>query len=595
MRDYEEFEGGLLPKQMTEAATAVWELLAFLEERGDNYCDEYGYDVDVDVDDEFHVSQSVLSKALIENEIRILTEKFARDVKRKIELYKGTCLPVIEQDTPIPEPIRDRSNDFFEAMALDGGGGRRGYTASDFVEAITESVYDFLPSYLYDDDETFDFEDDDEEEEGEGYGVMDSDRDTEEETENILRLFPDVLEDCPKLFFCTNLKAVEFIPLIARLRMELCEDLDEDERGGLLSYIPRYGANALQRLVIVADTDESKSKKQQRPQPVYYDDRLVAVLKRLKEMGLLRKEDIREQDLLFELCYSHHQIWNSNSSSVLFQEKRFRFLVDWYPDLLARPDTDLWNGRLLLQYAASYCSLRGFQLVFQAGLWYFRKKRGIRFLFHKGYNGNNNNDGNDDGTTDGGEDSPFTAVCKSHGREDAMAVIEDTLANCSAGECYDTEEALLSAAVDDNTTLDGVYFLLRREPDVLQKLLLPSASSSSSPTATRKRKRSTIRDSDEDEDDTKQEAAENKNQEQQQPVNNNAEDDNDVLLTLAEQEFLCETIPNLSPDQLYGVIGIIREAFNLTDDDVDEIDLDIEQLEPSTQRRIWRHVAQVRI
>jgi hypothetical protein len=32
-------------------------------------------------------------------------------------------------------------------------------------------------------------------------------------------------------------------------------------------------------------------------------------------------------------------------------------------------------------------------------------------------------------------------------------------------------EALITAAIDENVHLDGVYFLLRREPDVLVKLL----------------------------------------------------------------------------------------------------------------------------
>jgi hypothetical protein len=35
-----------------------------------------------------------------------------------------------------------------------------------------------------------------------------------------------------------------------------------------------------------------------------------------------------------------------------------------------------------------------------------------------------------------------------------------------------TIDALITAAIDKNIHLDCVYFLLRREPDILQKLLL---------------------------------------------------------------------------------------------------------------------------
>jgi len=66
-------------------------------------------------------------------------------------------------------------------------------------------------------------------------------------------------------------------------------------------------------------------------------------------------------------------------------------------------------------------------------------------------------------------------------------------------------------------------------------------------------------------------------------------DDDDVPLTLQEQELLTETIPNLAPDNLHGVIQIIREAAKLTGDE-DEIDLEIDQLDTVTQRKLLRYV-----
>ena len=81
-----------------------------------------------------------------------------------------------------------------------------------------------------------------------------------------------------------------------------------------------------------------------------------------------------------------------------------------------------------------------------------------------------------------------------------------------------------------------------------------------------------------------------KQPQQQQPV---IVEDDSTPLTLQEQEFLTETIPELPPDNLHGVIQIIREAAKLTGEE-DEIDLEIDQLDTSTQRKLLRYVTKVR-
>merc|ERR1712176_457407 len=88
---------------------------------------------------------------------------------------------------------------------------------------------------------------------------------------------------------------------------------------------------------------------------------------------------------------------------------------------------------------------------------------------------------------------------------------------------------------------------------------------------------------------TKPSAAEKKKQHQQhlQPV---IQEDDSSPLTLQEQEFLTETIPALPPDNLHGVIQIIREAAKLTGEE-DEIDLEIDQLDTSTQRKLLKYVS----
>lgn len=66
----------------------------------------------------------------------------------------------------------------------------------------------------------------------------------------------------------------------------------------------------------------------------------------------------------------------------------------------------------------------------------------------------------------------------------------------------------------------------------------------------------------------------------------------DLPLTREEQELLTETINDLPAEHLGGVIQIIREAAPVGADE-DEIDLDIDQLSPSTQRKLLRHVSKV--
>ena len=71
-------------------------------------------------------------------------------------------------------------------------------------------------------------------------------------------------------------------------------------------------------------------------------------------------------------------------------------------------------------------------------------------------------------------------------------------------------------------------------------------------------------------------------------------DDDLTPLTLKEQEKLTDTINELPAEHLHGVIQIIREAANLTDDE-DEIDLEIDQLDTKTQRKLLKHVTKVSI
>ena len=133
-------------------------------------------------------------------------------------------------------------------------------------------------------------------------------------------------------------------------------------------------------------------------------------------------------------------------------ERVFQFLVEWDPPSLVQTD---YYGQLPLHIAAQ-TNIRTFQIVFSYGIRYYPYKKGIRLLFQK------DNDG----------DTPFQSACQQYGRERVMEIVEEILTRYhSEGTPLHIEEALMVAAADENVHLDCSYFLLRREPDVLLRLL----------------------------------------------------------------------------------------------------------------------------
>ena len=189
------------------------------------------------------------------------------------------------------------------------------------------------------------------------------------------------------------------------------------------------------------------------------DETFLEVLIQLRRIGLLKKEDIRKYGLLNKLL----------TSNYYFAENRFRFLVEWDPSALREADN---SGSLPLHNCnkcneANYNFVERFRLVFECGIRYYPKKIGISLLFKK----------NSYGIT------PFQIAC-SHiahgitsfqidtsnvGYEDTMKAIEDSLGSNIAGP-YNVVDALITAAIDEHVHLDCVYFLLRREPNVLENI-----------------------------------------------------------------------------------------------------------------------------
>ena len=248
-----------------------------------------------------------------------------------------------------------------------------------------------------------------------------------------------------------NSKAVPFIPLLVRIAIELGL-YEEQNRGGLLIE-DEDGANVLQNLMR-SDTIERNNQEHH----ALVDEKYLQVLIQLRKMGLLKKEDIQRYDLLNMLCTR-----NTLCNQDYFSEKRFRFLVQWDPTPLIKADV---TGHLPIHIVAFYSLIRSFQIAFESGIRYYPKKKGIHLIFRKTNR----------------SFTPFQMACEKSGHEQVMKVIEDTLVRYSDTP-INISEALVMAAIDEDIHLDCVYFLLRREPDVLVELLSPSSLSISiSPT-----------------------------------------------------------------------------------------------------------------
>jgi hypothetical protein len=316
------------------------------------------------------------------------------------------------------------------------------------------------------------------------YYGLDSDRDTEEEVEAAIRLFPYVLSTRWPNRYCDNyenlkrpiqllafsrinpalgcnVKAVSFLPLVVRLAIEF-GSFDEQERGGLLCEA-NSDTNALLDLMKSEHTPPERHNREDREhvddeylqhliRMDFLNNKLIDlkfffVLKHLRRWGLLKKEDIQKYGLLNKLCCQYY-----------VAEHRFQFLTEWDPNALIQSDED---GSLPLHYVAHNTSIEGFKMVFDYGIRYHPKKKGINLLFRLNIPNN----------------TPFQLACEKYGYEEVMKIVGDTLTCYSNTTPINVEEALLSAAIDENIHLDNVYFVLRRQPDVLVKLLSPQFSS----------------------------------------------------------------------------------------------------------------------
>ncbi|OEU14245.1 hypothetical protein FRACYDRAFT_240778 [Fragilariopsis cylindrus CCMP1102] len=292
----------------------------------------------------------------------------------------------------------------------------------EFLEKLGDDIHDMFFDTTYDADT-------------DTYHGLESDCDTEEEVETAIRFFPEVLSrrkavyeghlhypiqalalahDVHNQDFC-----ISFIPIVARLAIEF-DLFEEDERGGLLC-LDSDGDNVLHLLM---DTDDHQE------QHEAVDDKYLQALIKLRQLDLLKKEDIQSYDLLHCLCIGG-----------TFPENRYKMLVEWDPNALTQTDR---FGRVPLNCSMvggfNAPTIQGFQSVFEYGIRYFPKKKGISLLFHK----------------PNSLLTPFQYACKKYGGEKVKKIIKDTLARYSRSTPINSADAVLSAAIDESVHLDVI-------------------------------------------------------------------------------------------------------------------------------------------
>ena len=243
-----------------------------------------------------------------------------------------------------------------------------------------------------------------------------------------------------------NVDALSFVHLFAHLAIyygAFNDVVDYDNRGGLMvpDEVGILGFTPLHWLAGLREFGWEGSDQDR----IFVNALCRAELVQLKTMELFTKNDILQYDL----------IQNVVSNDQICTVQTFRFLTEWCPEGLLRHEEDMMFP---LHYAAE--RFNGiFEVCFDACIRFYPHMKGICLLFQK-----NNQPYPNRNTT------PFELAVKYNYDDEAevmLEFIEEILGRYSGTTPIDTMQALLLAATDTTIHLDGVYFLLRREPTIV--------------------------------------------------------------------------------------------------------------------------------
>jgi hypothetical protein len=289
-----------------------------------------------------------------------------------------------------------------------------------------------------------------------GSGDLDDENQSEDEIRTLVQCVPTSLSyededgDLPIQCAVYHSGGVPFIPMLIEEGMKHNVG-GEEMRGGLLYKSLIVSQSVLGMLSLISYGTDYNS-----------DVRYLNVIKRLREMGFIEKEDIKEYNLLWDSCEEGCS-------------KRFNYFADWDPSALKFhwDEESLLHSRPFVspRRSASWCIIR-FQLALSATLRHYPHELGLLLLK------------NDIGDTPSQMarkilerrtiwkigDTPFQVARKFFGEQESWKMIKKCLDESNGGSKIlerDPETKMYSfllAAAGDTSELDLVYYLVRRNP-----------------------------------------------------------------------------------------------------------------------------------
>jgi hypothetical protein len=303
-----------------------------------------------------------------------------------------------------------------------------------------------------------------------------------------------------------NLRSISLIPLVVELGIELHQfeaPFDPELRGGLLLTSEDDDGtiwNVLQCIICYHhdEYDDDDTKNENNNNNEHLDQCFSTVWKKLRDNGRLKKEDIRQYNIIGKMLCS--------LDSESFIEKQFRYIVDWDPMVLTIPCMPEHGNWLPMHWSDDDnddddSNIQRFSSILQAGLQYFPEK--IGFVFCEATQTDLPNEEEDSDDENETEDeiqpaTPFQLACKRYGHDAVIKVVNDCISDhctnaaaaAAAAAAHDdvhddghghghghdavtavstlaacTESTLLFSAVTEETIhLDGLYILIRKDP-----------------------------------------------------------------------------------------------------------------------------------
>ena len=475
--------------------------------KGENTVNEFLLDLKEKINDE------ECQHFLIQDEIDSMVKKLIRTVDAfKAELvtacntFEQRCRPIIERTSPFPAAILNKSEELlteknrnaekWDPLMLKIAKMNVARFDADMRHIVEGILEDREPSLQERENDNFvDLR-------------LDRDRDTPQEVGNILSLYRQVFiyPETPKVMRKILPRSIKFLPCIFSAYKKYkwdnkdCSGGRDYERGGLIYRSPHATLRYNHITGLVATRKMVKNERR-------FDEDCANVMIWLIKERLLTEEDVKDMYLMNLLILNEPQPPEFDSKPNYFAERRFQVLANHFPNCLVGSP----YRRPPLSYASDMIcesSCDTFISVWKAGIHKFPNQKGFLFLFEKF---------RDETVTPFErffEPTRHKHLCRKSEQALSKTVLEqqrkkrkeyderinerrlnalETVLNDPAlgHPPYDTTRALLVAATSNRISLDGVYFTLRREPDILKTLLRYGDNDDSVNTNSMKRKNTT--------------------------------------------------------------------------------------------------------